>query len=361
MGKIYHIVSNKAWGGGEQYVYDLAHRQMVDGHEVALFCRPVDAVLEKFSALRIPVSTLRLNGVLDWGSAWRMSRVLKHAGRCTVHAHNFKDAFTACYARRLSGNQGVRVVMSRHLTRPGKDTLPYRWLYGQLDLLHFDSQLARSVFLGTHPHIDTAKLRVVHTSIVLPEHLEPVDVRREFSIPAHHVLAMYHGRLDAEKGLDVLLEAASLLGERPFTLVLVGRGDDDYTRHLQQVIAQKGLGSRVLLAGFRHPVLPFVATADFGLLPSVVREGCPLSPMEYMSQGHAVVATDNGGQREYIVDGCNGLLVPPADHQQLAAAMARLIDDADLRHRLGRQAQADFMAQLHYDHFYRQVKAFYEG
>lgn len=359
MSKIFHIVSNKAWGGGEQYVYDLGSRQMTDGHHVELFCRPVDAVIEKFQQLHLPIHTLRLKGALDLWSAWRMSRVLSTAGPCTVHAHNFKDAFTACYARRLSGNKAVRVVMSRHLTRPGKDTLLYRWLYRQLDLLHFDSEIARSIFLSTHPKIDECKMRVVHTSIVLPEQLKPVDVRGEFSIPSDHVLAMYHGRLDAEKGLDVLIEAASLLGDRPFTLVLVGRGEDDYTNHLRQAIADRGLTRKVLLAGFRHPVLPFVATADFGLLPSVVREGCPLSPMEYMSQGHPVIASDNGGQREYIKDGVNGLLVPPGDSRRLAESMARLIDDAGCRLRLGQQAKTDFMTTLHYDHFYRQIAEFY--
>ena len=359
MTKIFHIVSNKAWGGGEQYVYDLGSRQMADGHHVELFCRPVEAVTEKFQQLHVTIHPLRLKGALDLQSAWRMSRVLNTAGPCTVHAHNFKDAFTACYARRLSNNKAVRVVMSRHLTRPGKDTLLYRWLYRQLDLLHFDSEIARSIFLGTHPTIDERKIRVVHTSIVLPEQMVPIDVRKEFSIPAHHTLAMYHGRLDAEKGLDVLIEAASKLGDRPFTLVLVGRGDDDYTRHLQQTIAEKGLERKVLLAGFRHPVLPFIATADFGLLPSVVREGCPLSPMEYMSLGHPVIATDNGGQREYIKDGVNGLLVPPGDSDRLAEGMARFIDDATLRQRLGQQARADFFSTLHYDHFYRQVATFY--
>jgi len=119
---------------------------------------------------------------------------------------------------------------------------------------------------------------------------------------------------------------------------IIERGSHD------QLIAEKGLGDKVLLAGFRHPILPYVAGADFGVLASTVREGCPLSPQEYMSQGRPVVATNNGGQREYIDDGKNGLLVEPGDARQLADAMRRLAADAELRRRLGRQAKADYDA-----------------
>ena len=117
---------------------------------------------------------------------------------------------------------------------------------------------------------------------------------------------------------------------------------------------------KILLAGFRSPIIPYVAAADFGVLASTVQEGCPLSPQEYMSQGHPVVATDNGGQREYIVDGKNGLLVPPNDVHALAVAMERLVDDAALRRQLGMQAKADYDDHLNYEHFYAQIKSIYD-
>jgi glycosyltransferase involved in cell wall biosynthesis len=171
---------------------------------------------------------------------------------------------------------------------------------------------------------------------------------------------MFHGRLDPEKGLDTLMDAAALLKDKDFRLVLVGRGSEEYTAHLLQKIAANGLVDKVVLAGFRHPVLPYVAAADFGILASTVREGCPLSPQEYMSQGRPVVVTNNGGQREYVVQEQNGLLVPPGDAKALAEAMARLVDDAALRQRLGQQAKADFDDHLNYDHYYEQIKKIYE-
>ena len=357
--KIFHIVSNKEWGGGEQYVYDLCQRQRVDGIEVNIICKPIDSISKKYEEAGITVYGMPLGGAFDIKSAWSLASIIKRAGACTIHAHNFKDAFTACYARKLSGNKNVQVVMCRHLTRPGKNSLLYRWLYRQLDRLIFDSQISTDVFLSTHPTIDSSKLGIVHTSIVVPENTVPVDVRKEFNIPATSAVAMFHGRLDPEKGIDVLLDAVERIKDKDFKLVLIGRGSDEYTAHLKAAVDQKGIADKIIFAGFRHPVLPYVAGADFGILASTVREGCPLSPQEYMSQGHPVVVTNNGGQREYVEDGRNGLLVTPGNASQLAEAMGRMIDDADLRQQLGQQAKADFDDHLNYEHYYAKIRRIY--
>ena len=359
--KIFHIVSNKEWGGGEQYVYDLSQRQRTEGIDVTIFCKPVEAIMQKYQEAGMTVIPLALGGALDIRSAWKMAKVIEN--HSNIHAHNFKDAFTACYAKCLAGNKQVRVVMCRHLTRKGKNTLLYRWLYLHLDRLIFDSELSRSVFLSTRPTIDEAKLGIVHTSIVVGEagvRSQESGVRSKYQIPEDCVIGMFHGRLDPEKGLDVLLEAVAQIKEKPFRLVLVGRGSEEYTAHLKQVVQEKGIAEKVVFAGFVHPVLPYVAAADFGILASTVQEGCPLSPQEYMSQGHPVVVTNNGGQREYVQQEHNGLLVPPGDAKALAEAIARLVDDAALRQRLGTQAKADFDDHLNYDHYYEQIKKIYE-
>ena len=360
MKKVFHIVSNKEWGGGEQYVYDLAQRQMADGYSVELFCRPVKAVISKFEELNIPIHPLSLKGALDLSSAWKMSTIIRLQDPCIVHAHNFKDAFTAAYARKMCGNDRIRLIMSRHLTRTGKDTTLYRWLYKQLDWLSFDSEIARNEFYSTQPNMDRQKTGIIRTSIILPDKVTPVGLRQMYGIADNEVIGMFHGRLDPEKGLDTLLEAVSLIRQKPLRLVLVGRGSDEYTAHLKDRIAELDIQEKVVLAGFCHPVLPYVADADFGILASTVREGCPLSPQEYMSQGKPVVVTDNGGQREYVIDGRNGLLVSPGNAPMLAEAMMRLIDHADLRRQLGQQAQADFNDTLSYDHLYSQIHSLYD-
>ena len=357
--KIFHIISNKVWGGGEQTVLDLAQRQLEDGIEVELFCRPKPDIVERFRSLGVPIHTLPLGGALDVKSAWQMSRILKRQTDCIVHAHNFKEAFTAAYARVLSGRKDIRLVMCRNLTRRGKNSLLYRWLYRQLECIVFDSQVAMDEFLSTDPDVDHSKLLVIHNGIVVPDDIRPADVRGEFGIRPDEVLGIYHGRLDPETGLDTVVAAVSLL-PADCPLRIVGRGSDEYTEQLRAHIAERHLEQKIQLAGFRNPILPYVAAADFGVLASIVAEGCSLSAQEHLALGHPVVATNNGGQREYIVEGKNGLLVPPGDAKALAEAMKRLTERKDERLAMGRQARADFLDHMTYEHFYAKMRTIYD-
>ena len=272
--KIFHIVSNKEWGGGEQYVYDLSLRQQADGIDITIFCKPVDDIIRKYKEAGLQVLPLNLGGALDLKSAWQMASIINKEGACTIHAHNFKDAFTACYARKFSNNKNVRVVMCRHLTRPGKNGMLYRWLYSQLDRLIFDSQISTDVFLSTNPTITPNKLGIVHTSIVVTENTVPVDIRKEFNIPETCTVAMFHGRLDPEKGIDTLLDAVEQIKDKNFKLVLIGKGSEEYTEHLKTSVSNKGIAEKIIFAGFRHPVLPYVAGADFGILVFLLFRGC---------------------------------------------------------------------------------------
>lgn len=359
---VIHIVSNKAWGGGEQYVHDLARRQLADGYRVLAVCRPVESVVSRFRALGILSDTLPLRGMADLQSACQLASLLKKTqDSCLVHVHNFKDAFTAAYASRLAGRSDVRLVMTRHLVRTGKTSLPYRWLYRQLDAVAFVSDLARTEFFSTRPTLPMGRTAVIRPAVMVPDGVEPADLRGHYALPSTDLIAMYHGRLDPEKGLDPLLEAMATLHGRPLQLLLVGRGSDAYTAQLKQKAQALGIADRIHFIGFQSEVLPYVAAADFGVLSSTVQEACLLSAQEYMSQGIPVVTTDNGGQREYLHHGENSLLVPPADPTALADAMARLADDADLRRRLGRQAKADFDSALAYDHFYRAMRTLYQS
>jgi len=77
----------------------------------------------------------------------------------------------------------------------------------------------------------------------------------------------------------------------------------------------------------------------FAILPSICLDACPTTVLEAMASGRTVVATATGGIADMIVDGENGILVPPGDDHKLAEAMARLLNDSELRARLAVGAQ----------------------
>ena len=278
-----------------------------------------------------------LKPVFETDSYQRLRAFLANEYRTATVYPNMYDIFGCLHG---TAYKDVKVVMCRNLTRKGKTSLVYRWLYKQLDCIVFDSQLAMDEFLSTNPPIDRDKLRVIFNAIIVPDNLQAMNLRAEFGIAQDETIILCHGRLDPEKGQHVLIEAVAKLKGEKFKLVLVGGGSEEYTLRLKALIQRHELEQTVIMAGFVDSVISYVAGGEIGVLPSIVAEGCSLAAQEHMAQGHPIVATNNGGQREYIVDGKNGLLVPPNDPDALADALRKLL-------------------HLNYESYYRRMREIY--
>lgn len=366
---IFQIFANPSWGGGEQFVYDLSRRLMADGRRVVLVSRPSAVIGQRVAALGAPFHTLPMKGVADMLSALMLAHLIVKYRPATIHVHHFKDAFTAVYARLPCRAFGFRprIVLTRHLVKPGKRGWIYRWLYGQIDRIAFVSELARREFLAGKPAVNPSKLCVIPNSV--PEAYRAVsgrigrdtpDLRRQFGIPPDAPLLLFCGRLVPEKGCDVLLEACARLKALPFALVLAGTGEADFERRLREMAAEQELRGKVFFTGFVRGANRLLSQADISVSPSVCSEAGSLTVLEAMQAGRAQVASDNGSQPEFIDNGTTGLLVPPADEERLAEALRRLLADDDLRRRMGRAAKECFDRHFSYERFYVRYLELYE-
>lgn len=357
-GTIIQIFATPAWGGGEQFVYDLTRRLLADGRRVELISRPSRIIGGRVAALGAPYRTLPLKGAADLWSALLLALLIVRRRASVVHVHHFKDAFTAVYASLLSRLFGVRprIVLTRHLVRRGKRGWLYGWLYGRIDRIVFVSELARREFLAGGPPVDPARLGVVPNSVPDPDAAsadEPLpDLRSRFGIASSTPLLLFCGRLVPEKGCDVLLRACTRLAEHDFALVLVGTGEERFVAALREMASEEALCGKVFFAGFFRGASRLLPQADLCVSPSVVSEAGSLTVLEAMQAGRAQVCSDNGSQPEFIDDGRTGLLVPPGDDEALARALRRLLDDGGLRGRMGREARDAFERDFSYDRFY---------
>jgi glycosyltransferase involved in cell wall biosynthesis len=147
---------------------------------------------------------------------------------------------------------------------------------------------------------------------------------------------VFAGRLTAQKSLDLALEAVAAVPEA--RLVVIGEGPE--RTRLERLARELRLDGRVEFTGPRprREVLEALSSAAAALVPSSW-ENLPHAAVEALAVGTPVVATAVGGVPEVVRDGENGLLVPPGSSEALAAAMARLVADADLRDRLAARAR----------------------
>ncbi|MGC0418500.1 glycosyltransferase [Embleya sp. AB8] len=173
---------------------------------------------------------------------------------------------------------------------------------------------------------------------VLPN---PLPIRPETLSPRAEPLVVALGRLSFEKGYDLLLEAwAEVARGRPeWRLRLYGSGPEE--ARLRAQTAALGLADRVEFAGRTADVEGALRAASVFAAPSRA-EGFPISLMEAMAMGVPSVAFDCApGVREIVTHERNGLLVPRGNTREFAAALERLIDDRELRDRLGEQGLKD--------------------
>jgi glycogen synthase len=143
---------------------------------------------------------------------------------------------------------------------------------------------------------------------------------------------LFVGELSGDKGLPTLLRAYESLGRKRPPLLLVGRRTSDTPTHFPD-------GAEMCAEWPHDHVMAAFRRCLFAVLPSICLDACPTTVLEAMASGRPVVATTTGGIVDMIVDGENGLLVPPGDEYRLAEAMARLLNDADLRVHLAAGAQ----------------------
>ena len=164
--------------------------------------------------------------------------------------------------------------------------------------------------------------------------------RAALGLPADAHLALAIGRLDVQKGLPYLLEAAARVAAvRPdWHLALVGDGPER-SAVLARVAGDPVLAGRVHWLGKRDDVPSLLRTADLLVLASLW-EGMPNVVLEAMAAGRAVVATDVEGTEELVVPGRTGWLVPPRDGPALAAALLEAAADPERRRRYGATGRA---------------------
>lgn len=190
----------------------------------------------------------------------------------------------------------------------------------------------QSVSRWAETRFDARQVTVIPNPASLPRAGAAEDLR----IPKPYVAAV--GRLEQQKGFDLLLRAAAVAFRQfpEWSLAIVGEGSE--RARLEVLLTELGLSDRVQLVGRQPNPAQVLSHADLFVLSSRY-EGFPNVLCEAMASGLPVVAFDcASGPRDIVRHEVDGLLVPPEDPAALAQAMTRLMGDAELRRRFSSRA-----------------------
>jgi glycosyltransferase involved in cell wall biosynthesis len=162
-------------------------------------------------------------------------------------------------------------------------------------------------------------------------------IRSELRIREEDPVVGIVGRLAAEKGHDLLLRAWPSLLEVCKGAILVVVGDGPTRQACESLVSRLGIESRVRFTGHRGDVGNLLAVMHAVAVPSK-REGFGYAALEALAAGKPVVGFRVGGLQSIVEEGRTGFLVRPGDGASLVQALTKVLNDKDLRTRLGEQS-----------------------
>lgn len=161
---------------------------------------------------------------------------------------------------------------------------------------------------------------------------------------------IFTARMLREKGVEDLIKAAEILRpeyENKIEFLLCGGLSSNPSALNEADMKRMTDGRYIKWLGHRDDINDLLQKSAIMCFPSFYREGVPKSLIEASAVGRPIVTTDSVGCRDTVEDGVNGFIVPTHRPDKIAEALKKLIDDSDLRHRMG--AASRVMAERDYD------------
>ena len=306
-------------------------------------------------AAGIPCECLDLNRRQMVKGIWKLAQVLRRCSPLLIQSFLFHANVASRLAALLAGRPtvvgGLRVAEHQKGWHLIVDRLTFPLSSGSIcvsrGVLQFSQEIGR---------LSPRRLTVIPNGIDPQpfQQAEPLP-RQLLGIPEGVHLALAVGRLDAQKGLPDLLDAAEWVMAKHATWHLALAGDGPLRNWLLERLARgKGLAGRVHWLGQRDDIPQLLKTADVLVLASHW-EGMPNVVLEAMAAGKPVVATRVEGTEDLVIPGQSGWLVPPRAPEQLAQALLEAAHHPQTCHRLGEQGRARVTAEFSLD---RTVQAY---
>ena len=323
-------------------------------------------------ALGAQVAQWHTKRVTHLTSLFRLRQIFRAYKIDMVHFHCPRAAFMARpLARWMKLPVAVTVQLPPYyFTGKGLINTPWGlWLYKKLERLlnhRFTDKLIYASFQVMEEAramglISNTNTLFIGNGVDLGRHAKDdsrLRLRKELGVAPEEQVICCVGRLDQQKGLDVLLEALTwILPTKATRLWLVG--DGALRDHLKEQARRFELFNRVTFLGFRSDVPQLLRAADIFVLPSRF-EAMPLSIIEAMAAGLPCIVSNTGENALMIEEGVNGFVVPIEDVKALADAMELLLDNP-LRCRMMGRASLEKASNYSDDITVRRIQQIYEN
>lgn len=351
--KILYIVTQSEWGGAQKYVFDLATNLSPDQYEVAVASGGHDELFIKLDEKKVKSYKLKnlvrqINPIKDIKAYFEIKKLIKEIKPDILHLNSSKAGVIGAIAGKHTGVK--KIIYTVHgfvFNEPMASWQKIIYIWAEkFSAKYKDKLICVSEFdrqIGIKNQIsDENKFVTINNGILKLNFLLKDEAKKELALPLNNTIIGTIANFYPTKGLTYLTQAAKIVTEKyPNTFFrIIGFGQ--LKNQLDDEVKKLKLGDKLLIdkietkdGGYKY-LLAF----DIYTLPSV-KEGFPFAILEAMQAGLPIIATSVGGIPEMIINGTNGLLVPPADPQALAEAIIKLLENKELAKKFGDQAKID--------------------
>ncbi|MEX0603051.1 MAG: glycosyltransferase family 4 protein, partial [Bacteroidota bacterium] len=345
---------SRSWGGLEMKLVQLAKGLKDRGHTILVVAPPHSPIAYSCETQALPFSGVSpFLRYLDVPSALHLAGLFRRKSISVIVAGLSRDLSTLVLAKRFSGQ--IRLVFFQQMQFGLKKKGAFhRWTFGGVDRwLTLTRAMRSSVLENTHvapgrisvfaPGADLAKFD--------PRNHQRGVSRHTFGLPPGKRILGVVGRLDPQKGQDILLRALPAIRNSfaDIHVVFAGdetKGEEGFKGRLTTMAHDLGVSNDVTFLPHTDNVPGFLSAIDIFVLPSLNETYGYVVP-EAMAMAKPIVATAAGGIPEIISDGQNGVLVRPSDAEDLAEKIITLLSTPSLTASLSAQARAT--AEQHHD------------
>ncbi len=357
--RVCHVAMGDLWAGAEvQLLALMKYLVRLPGFEWSVILFNEGKLADELRKLPVSLTVIPEKNCSTLTIGYRLAKTFRQIRPDIVHTHKYKDSILgSIVARCLRVPHVVRVVHG--MPEPFKGlknlkmacyTLADRFVTSRLidRIVAVSSDIEKFLVLTygrkrvvcIHNGID---LEAVHITI------QNSEKRKEWQIEEDAVVIGTVGRLVPVKGHAILLEALQVLRRSIPNVKLLFVGDGPLRGHLEAQVNRLGLNQAVIFAGHQEQSYDFINMMDIFVLPSL-HEGIPMVLLEALAMRRPVIATRVGGIPEVVSHGISGMLVSPANPDELAAGLRHMVQDPEKAAAFGiagrRQVEQNFTASI---------------
>lgn len=366
---ILQVCSAESLGGGERHVIDLTRALVERGHRLHLAVRPQSPLRKPLANMPVQWHELGLRNAIDLLSARQLAGIIGREKIDVLHAHVARD-YTFCgLAARMA--RPVRYYLTRHHFNPIKSNAIYEWALAEARALIAVSESVRAQLAAAFPKLSD-RIMVIPNWVIpnwIDNRLRALsreEARARLGI-RRPLAAGIIGQITPLKRQHLFIRAAgNLIKEKKLTdaeFLIIGEpgpADEDYAKHLRELVEQMDIEEYVRFTGYIDGLAPSLRGLDVVAVVSQ-NEGFSLALVEAMAAGCAVVATNAGGMAEIVKDGVTGILIEPDDDEALIERLAELLSDKLRREELGKAAQTDVISRFDREKVIDRIERLYMG